>query len=76
MSPAFDVVQVAKIGSVDVERKKSVKMLNADFLYSHLTSLFADRLTPRKECECSEECCCDNVLRNRDVKPRRLFRVV
>ena len=69
-------MQVTEIGPVDVKRKKSVEILNVDFLCSHLTSLFADRLTSRKECECSKECYCDDVLRNRDVKPRRLFRVV
>ena len=67
---------MTEIESIDVKRKKSVEMLNVDFLCSHLTFLFADRLTPRKECECSKEYCCDNVLRNRDVKSRRLFRVV
>ena len=69
-------MQVTKIESIDVERKKSVEMLNVDFLCSHLTFLFVNRLISRKECECSEEYYYDNVLRNRDVKSRRLFRVV
>ena len=76
MLSAFDVVQMTEIKSIDVERKKSVEMLNIDFLCSHLTFLFVDRLTPRKEYKCSEEYCCNNVLRNRDVKSRRLFRIV
>ena len=43
---------------LSVLKEKSVQMLrDASFLFSHLTFLFASRLTPHNECECFEESC-------------------